>query len=181
MGEREEPEQVAVLDEDGAVVGVRPRSEVRRLNLRHAATGVFLRHPDGRIYVHRRSATKDWMPSAYDAAAGGVLHAGEEPDTAAARELAEELGVTGVTLRRLLVGRYDDDTTRYVAHLYETTYDGPVRFADGEVVWGDWRTLPELGRLWRDPAWPFVPDTRALLQRLSHEGVRDYPALGADY
>ncbi len=170
-------EQVAVLDEDGAVVDVRPRSEVRRLNLRHAATGVLLRDGEGRIYVHRRSPDKDWQPSAHDAAAGGILRAGEDPCAAASRELAEELGVTGVRLEALLTGRYDDDTTRYVAHLYEATYDGPVRFADGEVVWGAWMTLAELGRLLRDPAWPFVPDTRALLDRLATEGIGDYPTL----
>ena len=170
-------EQVAVLDEDGAVVDVRPRSEVRRHNLRHAATAVLLRHPDGRIHVHRRSPEKDWQPSAHDAAAGGVLTAGEEPDTAAERELAEELGVVGVRLEKLLTGRYDDDTTRYVAHVYEATYDGPLRFADGEVVWGTWMTLAELGRLLADPGWPFVPDTRALLDRLSRERVRDYADL----
>jgi 8-oxo-dGTP pyrophosphatase MutT (NUDIX family) len=170
-------EQVAVLDEDGAVVGVRPRSEVRRLNLRHAATAVLLRRPDGAIYVHRRSPDKDWQPSSHDAAAGGVLGVGEAPDAAAERELAEELGVSGVPLVKLLTGRYDDDTTRYVAHVYEATYDGPLRFADGEVVWGAWLTLEELGGRLRDPTWPFVPDTRALLDRLSREGVRDYAAL----
>ena len=171
-------EQVEVLDEDGVVVEVRPRSEVRRHNLRHAATAVLLRHPDGRSYVHQRSPAKDWQPSAHDAAAGGVLQPGEEPDAAAARELAEELGVAGVPLEKLLTTRYDDDTTRYVAHVYEATYDGPVRFADGEVVSGAWLTLGELGRLLRDPGWPFVPDTRALLDRLSREGVRDYRAVG---
>jgi isopentenyldiphosphate isomerase len=176
-GERAADEQVAVLDEGGAVVGVRPRAEVRRHNLRHAATAVVLRHPDGRLYVHRRSPTKDWMPSAHDAAAGGVLQAGEEPDSAAARELAEELGVTGVALTKLLTGRYDDDTTRYVAHVYEATYDGAVRFADGEVVWGAWMTLEELAERWRDPAWPFVPDTRALLEQLAREDVGDYGLL----
>jgi 8-oxo-dGTP pyrophosphatase MutT (NUDIX family) len=170
-------ERVAVLDEDGAVVDVRPRAEVRRHNLRHAATAVVLRHPDGRLFVHRRSPAKDWMPSAHDAAAGGVLQVGEEPDRAAERELAEELGVTGVPLTKLLTGRYDDDTTRYVAHVYEATYDGPVRFADGEVVWGAWMTLEELADRWRDPAWLFVPDTRALLGRLARDGVRDYGRL----
>jgi 8-oxo-dGTP pyrophosphatase MutT (NUDIX family) len=170
-------EQVAVLDEDGEVVDVRPRAEVRRLNLRHAATAVLLRRPDGRVFVHRRSPDKDWMPSAHDAAAGGVLQVGEEPDDAAARELAEELGVSGVRLEKLLTSRYDDDTTRYVAHVYQAVYDGPVQFADGEVVWGDWITLPELAGLLADPDWPFVPDTRAILARLAEEGVGDYGVL----
>jgi isopentenyldiphosphate isomerase len=53
-------EQVSLVDEDGAVVGVAPRSAVRRDNLLHAATAVLVRHPDRRIYVSRRSADKDW-------------------------------------------------------------------------------------------------------------------------
>ena len=39
-------------------------------------------------------------------------------------------------------------------------------------------TLPELGRLLTDEAWPFVPDTRTLLARLCRERVGDYAALG---
>ena len=48
-------------------------------------------------------------------------------------------------------------------HCFETTWDGPVTHADGEVVWGAWMTLEELDGRLADPAWPFVPDTRALL------------------
>ncbi len=167
-------EDVALVDEAGAVVGSAPRSRMRAENLRHASTAVLVRHPDGRIYVHRRSAEKDWQPSAYDAAAGGVRQAGEEPEGSARRELEEELGVTGVPLRPLGVGRYEDDTVRCVAHAFEVTYDGPVAHADGEVVWGGWMTLDELGARLADPSWPFVPDTRALLERLARDGVGDY-------
>ena len=81
-------------------------------------------------------------------------------------------------MRHLLTGRYDDDTVRCVVHCFETTYDGVVTHSDGEVVWGDWMTLSELGRLLRDRDWPFVPDTRTLLARLSRDGVGDYVALG---
>lgn len=82
-------------------------------------------------------------------------------------------------LRFLLTHRYDDDTVRCLLHCFETTYDGVVTHADGEVVWGDWRTLRQLGGLLRDPAVPFVPDTRSLLGRLAAEGVGDYPELDA--
>jgi SAM-dependent methyltransferase len=70
-------EQVSLVDEDGAVVGVAPRSAVRRDNLLHAATAVLVRHPDRRIYVSRRSPDKDWSPSTFDAAAGGIVQHGE--------------------------------------------------------------------------------------------------------
>lgn len=171
-------EVVALVDRSGTVVGSAPRSVVRRENLMHAATGILVRHPDSRIYVHRRSPDKDWAPGHHDAAAGGVLALGEEPVPSAHRELEEELGITGAELRPLGVSVFEDDTTRCVEHVFETSWAGPVRHADGEVVWGDWMTLPELGRHLADPGWPFVPDTRALLARLAADGVGDYGELG---
>ncbi len=159
-------ETVALVAHDGTVVGSAPRSRMRRENLLHAATAVVVRDPGGRVYVHRRSPDKDWWPSAHDAASGGVLLAGEE------------LGISGATLRPLLSAHYEDATVRCFTHCFETTYDGVVTHADGEVVWGEWVTLAELGRRLRDPAWTFVPDTRALLRRLSVAAFADYGMLG---
>ena len=173
------PEIVALVDLSGAVVGSAERSVVRRENLLHAATAVLVRDPARRIYVHLRSADKDWAPSHHDAAAGGVIAYGEHPEAAAARELAEELGVTGADLQALGLSVYEDDTTRCVEHCFETTWDGPVEHADGEVVWGSWMTLPELAGHLGEPDWPFVPDTRALLVKLASDGVGDYPTLSA--
>jgi len=170
-------EVVALVDRSGAVVGSAERSVVRRDNLLHAATAVLVRDPDHRIYVHRRSPEKDWAPGQHDAAAGGVMTYGEAPEASAARELAEELGVDGAELRALGRSLYEDDRTRCVEHCFETTWPGPLRHADGEVVWGAWMTLAELDDHLRDPSWPFVPDTRALLTRLAREGVGDYASL----
>jgi 8-oxo-dGTP pyrophosphatase MutT (NUDIX family) len=170
-------EIVALVDRTGAVVGSAERSVVRRENLLHAATAVLVRDHEGRIYVHRRSPAKDWAPSHHDAAAGGIVAYGEQPAASAARELAEELGVTGSDLRPLGINVYEDDTTRCVEHCYETTWSGPVTHADGEVVWGAWMTLAELAERLRDPTWPFVPDTRALLARLAGDRVGDYAHL----
>ena len=170
-------EIVALVDRTGAVVGSAARSVVRRENLLHAATAVLVRDREGRIYVHRRSPAKDWAPSHHDAAAGGIMAYGEQPAASAARELAEELGVTGSDLRPLGLNVYEDDTTRCVEHCYEATWSGPVTHADGEVVWGAWMTLPELAERLLDPTWPFVPDTRALLARLAGDRVGDYAHL----
>jgi isopentenyldiphosphate isomerase len=170
-------EQVALVDADGRVVGSAPRSVVRRDNLRHAATAVLVRDPQGRIYLHRRSDTKDWAPGHWDAAAGGVISAGEEPGASALRELAEELGVTGVELTGLGLNRYDDTTVRCVEHAYEVVWDGPVRHQPEEVAEGRWVTMTELAALLADPAVAFVPDTRQLLLRLADDGIGDYPGL----
>ena len=151
-------------DGEGRVTGSAPRSRVRRENLPHAATGVLLLRPDGAVLVHRRSATKDLWPGAHDAAFGGVVLAGEDPAQAAARELAEEAGVTGAVLVPLLRTWYRDAQTWYLAHVYTAVWDGDVSFDDGEVEHAWWEPLPVLRRRLADPAWPFVPDTRALLE-----------------
>lgn len=156
-------ELVGVLDDDGDDLGAVTRREMRARNLWHRATGVVVRDRGGRIYVHRRTDTKDVFPGRYDCCAGGVVGAGEDVLQAAERELAEELGIRGVPLRPLLVGRYADARTRYVAHVYEVTWDGPISWQPDEVAWGDWFTPPALRDLLADPARPFVPDTRALL------------------
>jgi len=157
---------VAIYDPDdphGRVVGTAPRDVMRAENLPHGATAVLVRRSTGEIYVHRRADTKDLWPGRHDCAAGGVLQAGEDPDEAATRELAEELGIEGAQLTPLVRCWYRDADTCYFAYAYVTTWDGPVRFTDGEVADGWWEEPPVLSERLRDPSWPFVPDTRDLL------------------
>jgi 8-oxo-dGTP pyrophosphatase MutT (NUDIX family) len=170
-------ELVALVDPRGQVIGSAPRHVVRRDNLPHAATAVLVRNSGGEIYVHRRSTEKDWAPGFHDAAAGGVMRYAEEPVASAARELAEELGISGATLRPLGTAWYADDQTRCLEHCFETVWDGDVVFADAEVVSGEWMSLPTLDARLASPDWAFVPDTRALLTKLAVAGTGDYAAL----
>jgi 8-oxo-dGTP pyrophosphatase MutT (NUDIX family) len=161
-------EPVAVYDEAGAVIGVAPRGEVYARSLWHGVGGVLLRSGDGqRVYVHRRSAIKLVMPGLHDCWAGGVIGPGEDPATTAARELAEELGVTGVPLTPLFTLRYDEGDGGLRSHLFafEARHDGPVHHQPEEVADGGWMPLPELRARLADPAWPFVPDGRLLIER----------------
>ena len=156
-------ELVGIVDESGREVDAVPRSVMRRDNLLHRATGVVVRDSTGRIYVHRRTATKDVYPGMYDCCAGGVVAAGEDVEEAARRELAEELGVEGVELRPLFVATYADEHTRYLAHVYEARWDGPIHWQEDEVEWGQWMTPAQLRELLADPERPFVPDSGTLL------------------
>ena len=173
-------ELVGLVDDEGRPSGAAPRHVVRRDNLRHRSTGVIVRRPsDAAVYVHLRSPDKDWAPSHHDAAAGGVLGPGEDPLEGARRELSEELGIEATDLTPLLVASYDDDSVRCVAHVFETWYDGPVRHVDGEVVDGWWMSQADLVARLDDPGWPFVPDTRALLDRLADTATGDWGLLRA--
>lgn len=155
-------ELVALYGEDGRPTGeVVARAEMRARNLRHAATAIVVLDPAGRVYVHRRTHTKDVYPGRYDFAAGGVLQAGEDPYESAVREAEEELGVAGVDLRPLYEADYADDQTRYHAYCYECTWDGPIRWQPEEVAWGEWVAPERLVEMLDEL--PFVPDTVANL------------------
>ena len=143
------------------VVRVVPRAEMRRDRLLHRAVSIAVFGTDGRLLVHRRAATKDIWPAYWDIAAGGVVASGESYDDAAARELAEELGVEGVLLEHLGGGRYTDDAVDEFAHCYRCECDGPFLFADGEVDEARWVDARELADLMA--AEPFTPDSVALL------------------
>ncbi len=175
-GERREPvppaeEMVAVLDGGNAVIGAATRSVVRAQNLRHACVTVLVFDSAGRVYVHRRTETKDVYPGCYDMMAGGVLQAGEDPSVAAAREAVEELGVTGVDLVPLAEADYADERSQYHAYGYTTTYDGPIRWQPEEVAWGTWVSPDELLAMVEDPAYSFAPDTLAFLRSWMREGL----------
>jgi 8-oxo-dGTP pyrophosphatase MutT (NUDIX family) len=156
-------ELVDVLDDDGCVTEVVSRRRMRAERLRHPAVFIVVRHPDGRILIHRRSATKDLWPGWWDLAIGGVLASGEDPETGARRELAEEIGVDDPgPLRRLRGGAYIDDAVSLVGHCFEVVHPGPHTARDGEVAEMRWATVAELDELALTVR--FLPDSWALLR-----------------
>ena len=156
-------ERVEVVDEHENVVEVVPRWRMRAENLRHRAVYILVTDTADRLLIHRRSETKDVWPGRWDVAAGGVVRVGESYDSAARRELVEELGIDTALPERLEpLGpcAYADADVALVGRVYLARHDGPVHFADGEVVEATWVSRSELlERLRRDP---FVPDSIAV-------------------
>ena len=153
-------ELVDVVDDDDRVVATATRAEMRARRLRHRCVFLVVRRLDGRVLVHQRSPAKDICPSDWDVAVGGVVTSGEGWDVAATRELAEEVGIEGAPLVLARVGRYADAEVDEVARVYTVTWDGPIRFVDGEVVAAEWLTPAELDE--RRARLPFCPDSLAL-------------------
>ncbi len=156
-----EDELVEWVDEDDRVISVVPRARMRRENLRHRSAAVVVLSSDGRLLAHRRAETKDLRPGWWDVCAGGVVGVGETYLDAARRELAEEVGVADVVLEPLGVGRFDDDQSHEISHLFVAVADGPYVFADGEVAEARLVTPQELRSLMARE--PFLPSCDAMV------------------
>ena len=106
-----EDELFDILNEDGTRTGrTKPRGLVHQDGDLHGASHVFLtRQKNGRIQLllQKRSADKDSYPLCWDTSAAGHLDAGESFDSAAIRELWEELGVTGSIPKYLFTRKQD--------------------------------------------------------------------------
>ncbi len=135
-------EMVDWIDEEDRVLASLPRAEIRRRNLLHRVTGTLVFHPDGRVFVHQRAAIKDVFPGMHDVMVGGTVTTGEDFPRNACREVAEELGVSGVPLYSLFRHRFSDADTNSLIHLFACCYGGPIVLQPEEVAGGQW-TAPE--------------------------------------
>ena len=133
-----------VVDGDDRVVGQEERAVVHARGLKHRAVHIFLFNKRGELFLQKRSALKDVHPGRWDSSAAGHLDAGEDYPEAAARELAEELGQSGVDLRRVGKLPPSEATGWEFVELYGGRQEGPVRFPCSEIEAGVWLPLPEV-------------------------------------
>jgi len=117
-----------VVDADDRVIGRKPREEVHRDKLFHRATHVLLFNPPGQLLLQKRSAAKDCSPGLWDSSAAGHVESGEDYDTCATRELAEELGIhTAAPLERLFKIDASPASEYEFAWIYRFEHDGELR------------------------------------------------------
>jgi 8-oxo-dGTP pyrophosphatase MutT (NUDIX family) len=155
-----------IVDENDQVVAQAPRGEAYARGLRHRCAFILARDAAGRIFVHRRTATKLVYPALYDMFVGGVVGAGESYDEAALREAEEELGVSGLPRPEYRFKfLYDDGAGHgWWSAVYEVRCDLPVQPQVEEVQWYEFLPEDEVER--RLTEWEWTPDGLAAYERL---------------
>lgn len=126
-----------VVDRFNNVIGVKARSEVHRLRLRHRAVHIFVFRPDGHMLIHLRTASKVEFPSVWTSSASGHVTSGEDADECAVRELKEELGVDA-DLQFCFEVDACPDTCMEFTRLYRTESDAAVRPDPEEIADVEW-------------------------------------------
>jgi predicted protein tyrosine phosphatase/isopentenyldiphosphate isomerase len=130
-----------IVNERDEVIGRAPRSEVHAKGLLHRAVHVLIFNARGETFLQKRSMTKDREPGRWGAACSGHVDSGEDYDTAALRELSEELGwQPAEPLERVLRIEACRETDQEFVWIYRCHGEGPFTLNREEVETGGWFT-----------------------------------------
>ncbi|KAK9859851.1 hypothetical protein WJX84_000727 [Apatococcus fuscideae] len=156
-------EQVQIVDENNQPIGSASRKDMREQQLLHRCSFVITRNSQEQVLVQKRVHFKEIYPSFYDPAPGGVVGAGESYEKSAAREIEEEMGISGVSLVRCFEFLYRDKMAQHFGGVFSCVYDGPLRLDPQEVESAEWWDLQDVKKLLQDG--PVSPDSKIAFER----------------
>lgn len=156
-------ELIAWVDEHDQLLGAMPRAQLREAGLIGRCTFILLFNSAGLLCISRRSLSKAVYPGYWDVAAGGMVATDESYAESAARELAEELGVTGVELRFHERFYFDQPGNRLWCGVFSAVWDGPLRLQPEEVSEARFVSLAQVDD--ERQRLPYCPDSLVALQR----------------
>ena len=167
---------VELVDPEGAPIGTARVDDAHHAPGRlHRAFSVFLRDPAGRVLLQQRAAVKTRFPLRWANTCCGHPEPGEEVATAAARRVAEEIGVSGVELTE--VGRYsyyaEDPDTGRVEYEYDHVLLGDLAAGQDpapdpdEVAEVRWAQVSDLVRELAAEPRRFAPWLAGVTERLA--------------
>ena len=94
--------KIPKVNDDNEVIGETTIAEAVENGWYRRISRVFLFDEKGRLLLQRRSSTMRSFPNLWDQSAAGHSDVGEDPATAARRELEEELGVSNLQLKEIV-------------------------------------------------------------------------------
>ena len=166
---------VELVDENGVPTGSTSVDDAHQApGQLHRAFSVFLRDPDGRVLLQRRSATKTRFPLRWANTCCGHPEPGEDVAVSAARRLVEEVGVGGVHLAEVGVYAYyaEDPDTGRVEYEYDHVLLGDLPAGrnllpdPGEVADLRWASVSELKAAIADDCRSYAPWLAGVTERL---------------
>ncbi|MGN0190925.1 MAG: NUDIX domain-containing protein [Candidatus Cryptobacteroides sp.] len=148
VGQNEpEGEMVPVVEESGLVVGRAARAYCHGgSRLLHPVVHLHIIDRDARLFLQKRSDSKDMLPGLWDTAVGGHVDYGEYLAEALLREACEELRLTRFNPIYIGTYPYRSETESELVNIYATVGSYELHPDPDEISEGRWWTFDEIGK-----------------------------------
>ncbi len=129
-----------VVDAFDNVIDQKPRSFVHANNLLHRSIHILVFNDAGRVFLQKRSLSKDENPGVWDASVSGHLDQGESYERCAVREAQEEIGLSITQDELEFCFKLDASaaTAYEFSCVYKVYSQGPFELDPVEVDHGEW-------------------------------------------
>ena len=134
-----------IVNDRDEVIGRALRAEVHAKRLWHRAVHILVFDAQGRLFLQKRSMSKDAEPGMWSTSCSGHVDSGEAYDVSAQRELGEELGIfLPEPPARWFRIKACVETGWEFCWVYRIQHEGPFVLHPEEIETGAWFTLEEL-------------------------------------
>ena len=137
-----------VVNEDGAVTGKAPRRICHdgKSMLLHPVVHLHLFNRDGKLFLQKRSDSKDIQPGKWDTSVGGHFAPGENVEDALKREALEEIGLNNFKPQFVHKYVWESSRERELVFSFITVSDIVPLLNKNEIKEGRFWTLDEIGQ-----------------------------------
>ena len=138
-------EMLPVVEPSGLVVGQATRGVCHRgTHLLHPVVHLHIIDREGRLWLQKRSMSKDLWPGRWDTAVGGHISYGEQVRDALAREAAEETGLTDFNPEYLETYTWETERDSELVVVFAIVGHPDLHPDNAEVTEGKWWTQEEI-------------------------------------
>jgi isopentenyldiphosphate isomerase len=158
---------IQYVDDQDRPIGTGTKKEAREKGIRHRVSRVILINAKKELLISQRALHLRSNPGLWSVSAAGHVDAGESYETAAYREMKEEIGVENVVLKEIAYVYTEDanvDKPKQFAKIYQGLYDGDVTLNPKEVSDSRWISMSELQEWIQHKPQEFTPGSLHALQ-----------------
>ena len=153
-----------IVDEQDRVIGSATRRECNRNpDLIHRAAYALIFDPEGRLFLQKRSQSKDTCPGMWSISVAGHVDQGETYEKTIVREMEEEIGIV---LKVEFLGKFllrHENENEYSA-IFRGYSGGPFELNPEEIEAGDFFSLDTIrNKMWMD----LTPFSQMVLENLA--------------
>jgi isopentenyl-diphosphate delta-isomerase type 1 len=170
-------EHFVVVDEDEKVLGKVTREECHsNRKLIHRSICIFAVNDKKKVFLQKRSMSKDLYPGYFTGSATGHVDYGEDYNEAARRELKEELGIDAPLLQLGKIKNFTKEE-REMSMAYICRFNGPFNLNTREITDGAFFSTKDIKRSIKagDKKFPggFKADFKELLKYVENVDRKD--------